>query len=210
MMSASARRSSQDRQGCLGMEDTGVRAANPRAVVLVEGTSDQRALETLAERRGRDLAGEGVSVVSIGGAQSVGRYLRHFGPDGLDVTLAGLCDAREEREFRRGLERAGLGVDLTRHDMESLGFYVCELDLEDELVRALGAASVESILAAQGELRSFRTYQKQEAHRARALEQQLRGFMTNRKIRYARLLVEALDLAHVPRPLDRVLAHVAP
>ena len=192
------------------MEDSGVRAADTRAVVLVEGTSDQRALETLAERRGRDLAGEGVSVVSIGGAQSVGRYLRHFGPDGLDVTLAGLCDAGEEREFRRGLERAGLGADLTRDGMESLGFYVCELDLEDELVRALGGASVESILEAQGELRSFRTYQKQEAHRARALEQQLRGFMTNRKIRYARLLVEALDLAHVPRPLDRVLAHVAP
>ena len=191
------------------MEDTGVRAADTRAVVLVEGTSDQRALEALAERRGRDLAGEGVSVVSIGGAQSVGRYLRHFGPDGLDVTLAGLCDAGEEREFRRGLERAGLGADLTRDEMESLGFYVCELDLEDELVRALGAASVESILEAQGELRSFRTYQKQEAHRARALEQQLRGFMTNRKIRYARLLVEALDLARVPRPLDRVLAHVA-
>jgi OLD-like protein len=187
-----------------------VPAADTRAVVLVEGTSDQRALETLAERRGRDLAGEGVSVVSIGGAQSVGRYLRHFGPDGLDVTLAGLCDAGEEREFRRGLERAGLGADLTRDGMESLGFYVCELDLEDELVRALGAATVESILEAQGELRSFRTYQKQEAHRARALEQQLRGFMTNRKIRYARLLVEALDLAHVPRPLDRVLAHVAP
>jgi hypothetical protein len=30
----------------------------------------------------------------------------------------------------------------------------------------------------------------------------------HRKIRYARLLVDALDLAHVPRPLDRVLAHV--
>jgi hypothetical protein len=32
--------------------------------------------------------------------------------------------------------------------------------------------------------------------------------MGNRKIRYARLLVEALDLAQVPRPLDSVLAHV--
>jgi hypothetical protein len=30
----------------------------------------------------------------------------------------------------------------------------------------------------------------------------------SRKIRYARLLVEALDLTQVPRPLDRVLAHV--
>jgi hypothetical protein len=29
-----------------------------------------------------------------------------------------------------------------------------------------------------------------------------------RKIRYARLLVEALDLGRVPRPLDEVLARV--
>jgi hypothetical protein len=30
----------------------------------------------------------------------------------------------------------------------------------------------------------------------------------SRKIRYARLLVEALDLGHVPRPLDLLLDHV--
>jgi hypothetical protein len=34
------------------------------------------------------------------------------------------------------------------------------------------------------------------------------GSGARRKIRYARLLVEALDHAEVPRPLDRVLAHV--
>jgi hypothetical protein len=32
--------------------------------------------------------------------------------------------------------------------------------------------------------------------------------MWNRKQRYATLLVGALDLARVPRPLDGVLAHV--
>ena len=32
--------------------------------------------------------------------------------------------------------------------------------------------------------------------------------MWNRKIRYAPLLVDALDLDRVPRPLDGVLAHV--
>ena len=57
----------------------------------------------------------------------------------------------------------------------------------------------------KGELRAFRTYQKQPAHRARPLEEQLHGFMWNRKQRYAVLLVEALDLERVPRPLDRVL-----
>jgi hypothetical protein len=34
------------------------------------------------------------------------------------------------------------------------------------------------------------------------------GSADRRKLRYARLLVEALDLADVPRPLDGVLAHV--
>ena len=92
--------------------------------------------------------------------------------------------------------------------MEALGFYVCERNLEDELVRALGADAVEALLDAQGELRSFRTYQKQPAHRHRTTEDQLWGFMWNRKIRYATLLVEALDLDRIPRPLDRVLAHV--
>ena len=51
-------------------------------------------------------------------------------------------------------------------------------------------------------------YQKQPAHRARPLEEQLHGFMWNRKQRYAVLLVEALDLGRVPRPLDRVLTHL--
>jgi hypothetical protein len=182
-----------------------------RAVVLVEGISDQRALETLALRRGRDLDAEGITIVPIGGAQSIGRFLSRFGPQGIDVRLAGLCDAGEEGEFRRGLERAGLGTDLTRADMESLGFYVCEADLEDELIRALGAATVEQIADVQGDLGSFRTLQKQPAWQGRPTEQQLRRWMGSggrRKIRYARLLVEALDPGRVPRPLDLVLAHV--
>src|SRR5215218_2029175 len=109
----------------------------PRAVVLVEGISDKRALEALAERRGRNLDAEGISVVPIGGAQAIGRFLNLFGPQGLDLRLAGLCDAAEEGNYRRGLERAGFGSNLTRADMERLGFYVCDADLEDELIRAL-------------------------------------------------------------------------
>ena len=182
-----------------------------RAVVLVEGTSDQCALEALAERRGRNLDAEGISVVPIGGAQSIGRFLNRFGPQGLDVRLAGLCDAAEEGDYRRGLERAGFGSDLTRVDLERLGFYVCVADLEDELIRALGAASVEQVVDAQGDLGSFRTLQKQPAWQGRPVEEQLRRFMGSggsRKIRYARLLVDALDLTQVPRPLDLVLAQV--
>ena len=182
-----------------------------RTVVLVEGISDQLALEGLAARRGRNLEAEGISVVPMGGATNIGSFLDLFGPQGFDVRLAGLCDAAEEVDFRRGLERAGLGSNLTRADMERLGFYVCVADLEDELIRSLGAVAVEEVVAAQGELGSFRTLQNQAAHRGRTNEQQLRRFMGTcggRKIQYARLLVDALDLTRMPRPLDRVLAHV--
>ncbi len=179
--------------------------------MLVEGISDQVALEALAQRRGRNLDAEGISIVPIGGAQAIGRFLDLFGPQGLDVKLAGLCDAAEEGNFRRALERDGLGSNLTRDELESLGFYVCVADLEDELIRCLGAASVEQVVDDQGDLGSFRTLQKQPAWRGRTAEEQLRRFMGSggrRKIRYARLLVDALDLTRVPRPLDAVLAHV--
>ena len=113
--------------------------------------------------------------------------------------------------LRRSLERAGFGSDLTRVEMERLGFHVRVADLEDELIRALGPAVVEAVLDSQGDLGSFRTFQKEPAWRGQSVEGQLRRFMggaDRRKIRYARLLVDALDLALVPRPLDGVLAHV--
>ena len=167
-------------------------------VVLVEGTSDRRAVETLARRRGRDLESEGVAIVPMGGYGSLSRRLRQY----RDVRLAGLYDVGEERNFLRALGCKDRG------ELEAVGFYACTRDLEDELTRAVGPVGMERVLAEQGELRAFRTYQKQLAHRARPLEEQLHGFMWNRKQRYAVLLVEALDLERVPRPLDRVLAHV--
>ena len=179
--------------------------------MLVEGISDQVALEALAERRGRDLDAEGVSVVPIGGAQAIGKFLELYGPQGHDVKMAGLYDDAEEGEFRRGLDRAGLGSGLTRAEMERLGFYVCVADLEDELIRALGAARVEQVVEAHGDLGPFRTLQKQPAWKGRPTEEQLRRFMGSggrRKIRYAQFLVEALDLDQVPRPLDLVLRYV--
>jgi hypothetical protein len=182
-----------------------------RTVVLVEGASDQVALQALAARRGRDLAAEGVGIVPMGGARSIGRFLELLGPRGLDLALAGLCDAREEDDFRRGLERAGLGSNLDRAAMASLGFHVCVADLEDELIRCLGPVAVERVIERQGELGPYRTFQRQPAQRARSLQDQLRRFIgtaSGRKHRYARLLVDALDLSRVPEPLDRLLAHV--
>jgi hypothetical protein len=182
----------------------------PRAVILVEGVSDRRALEALAARRGRALAADGVAVVAMGGAKNIGRYLERFGPRGSDVAVAGLYDAAEEPDVRRGLERAGFGSGSSRLELERLGFYACVEDLEDELIRAVGADRVMEIVEERGELGPFRTLQKQPEWRGRPPEQQLRRLLGNssRKIDYAPLLVDALDLSKAPRPLDAVLAHV--
>ena len=182
-----------------------------QAVVLVEGVSDQLALEALAERRGRNLDAEGVSIVPMGGSKNIGSFLDLFGPHGFDARLAGLFDVAEEGDFQRGLDRAGLGSKLTRADMEQLGFFACVADLEEELIRALGAGAVERVIDALGDLDSFRSFQRQPAWRGRPVEEQLHRFLgthSGRKIQSAALLVGALDLAQVPRPLERVLAHV--
>ncbi|MCX5202932.1 ATP-dependent endonuclease [Streptomyces sp. NBC_00237] len=187
------------------------RTHGPRTVVLVEGISDRAALEALAVRRGRDLDAEGVCVVPLGGATSIGRFLVLLGPQGLGLRLCGLCDAAETGFFRRALERAGLGSPGSYEELERLGFYVCDADLEDELIRALGCQGVEEVAAAQGDLRSLRTFRNQPAQRPRTTLQQLRRFMgttAGRKESYARAMVDALDLDRVPRPLDALLAAV--
>ncbi len=147
----------------------------------------------------------------MGGATNIGSFLARFGPHGLNVGLAGLCDEAETRFFQRGLERAGFGANLTRSAMETHRFYVCEADLEDELIRSLGSAAVERILEANGDLASFRTLQQQPAQQGRSEQAQLRRFMGTRggrKIHYGPVLVHALDLARVPSPLDSLLAHL--
>ncbi|MEU3503250.1 TOPRIM nucleotidyl transferase/hydrolase domain-containing protein [Streptomyces hundungensis] len=176
-----------------------------RTAVLLEGPSDLAAVEALAARRGRDLGAEGVCVMPMGGAMSVGRYAGLLGPPGLGLRLTGLCDEREQSYYERALRRARAPRP---------GFFVCAADLEDELVRALGPAAIEEIIAAEGDLRAWQTFLRQPAQPAqhgRARSRQLRRFLgtkKGRKIRYGHLLVEALDLTAVPAPLDALLASV--
>jgi hypothetical protein len=181
-----------------------------RAIILVEGDSDRVALEAVAARLGRDLASEGISVVAMHGATNIGRSLDELGSRGLGVVRAGLYDVAEAPSIRRGLERASFGSELSRADLERMGFFACVEDLEDELIRALGADAVLEIVRQRGELRAFRSLTKQPEWRGRPVERQLRRFLGNasRKFTYAPLLVQALDLPAIPRPLVEVLAHV--
>ena len=147
------------------------------AVVLVEGITDRIALEAVAAKLGCDLAAAGIEIVPIGGAQAIRRAAaQHEGK-----RLVGLCDAGEERWFRRVLGDAT---------------YVCTADLE--------------VVASQGELETLRNFQNQPAWRGRPVEAQLRRWLQNggRYLRYPPLLIEALEPERIPRPLVGVLEHV--
>ncbi|MGW5676979.1 TOPRIM nucleotidyl transferase/hydrolase domain-containing protein [Streptomyces sp. NPDC003860] len=170
-----------------------------RTAVLLEGPSDVAAVDALAARRGRELAAEGVCVLSMGGAMSVGRYAGLLGPPGLELRLTGLCDEAERRHYARGWERAGA---------QPQEFFVCAADLEDELIRALGVARVTELVRTEGDLRPLQTFLRQPAQQGRPAQQQLRRFFgtkKGRKIHYGRVLVQALDLDRVPAPLDDLL-----
>ncbi|MER6999433.1 TOPRIM nucleotidyl transferase/hydrolase domain-containing protein [Streptomyces sp. NPDC000410] len=170
-----------------------------KAAVLLEGASDVAAVSALAAGRGRDLEAEGICVLSMGGAMNVGRFARLLGPPGLGLRLTGLCDEGERRYYARGWERASAAQQ---------GFFVCAADLEDELIRALGVTRVEELIRAEGDLRALQTFLHQPAQQGRTAQQQLRRFLgtkKGRKIRYGRVLVEALDPDRVPAPLDGLL-----
>jgi hypothetical protein len=162
------------------------------AVVLVEGISDRIAVEAAARLLGRDLAAEGVGVVAIGGAQAISAAVARYEGE----PLVGLCDAPEERWFRRALGDA---------------VYVCRRNLEDELIRALGVSRVEEVLASQGDLETFRSFQNQPAWRGRPADAQLGRWLhaaDRRNTRYPPLLIAALRPEQIPPPLRGVLAHV--
>ena len=162
------------------------------AVVLVEGVTDRIALQAVAARLGRNLTEDDVEIVPIGGAQAIRRAFAKYEGE----RVAGLCDVGEERWFRRVL------ADAT---------YVCVKDLEDELIRALGADRVQEVVAAQGELETFRSFQNQLFWRGRPVEMQLRRWLQNggRQHRYPPLLIKAMEPEQIPRPLAAVLAAVA-
>ena len=188
-------------------------AEEGRTIVLVEGLSDKAALEALAKRRGHNLHDEGITTIAIGGATKIWGFLNLLGPLGLNIKLTGLCDIGEERHFRRALQRAGFQSNLTRSDMERLGFYICDADLEDELIRSLGVNAMLELIAAHGDLGRFRLFQRQPEWKGQGKTAQLRrwlGTTAHRKISYAKLLVNALDLGRVPAPLERLLARLGP
>lgn len=179
-------------------------------LVLVEGDSDAAAVRALAVLIGLDLDAHDIQVCSAEGVTNFPRVLAAFVRMHPGAGICGLYDVAEERYVRRALAEAGISVDAGQA-LESRGFFACVADLEEELIRALGAEAVERVIEAQDELHSFRRFQAMPQHRVTPVPAQLRRFLgtrATRKIRCARSLVEALDPARLPHPLAQLAARL--
>ena len=155
------------------------------SVVLVEGESDRIALEVLAARLGIRLT----TIAIVNGAGGARRAVAELAGES---SVFGLVDANERAQFESVIDDV----------------FVCNPDLEGELVRALGIDAVEDVIAAQGELQSFRRLQNQPAQRGKPKDAQLARFFGGRsgnKRRYAGLLAAAVPLDRVPEPLAALI-----
>ncbi len=174
-------------------------APGTHTVVLVEGVSDRSAILRLAGRAGVSLGGLSVEVVAMGGATNVGHCVRRFG--GRELHLVGLCDVGEIGYFERAFA-----------DLHDTALFVCDRDLEDELIRAIGHDEMVRFIERQGEGSTFEIFRKQPAQRDRSLGEHLHRFVgirSGRKERYGGDMIDALDLARTPEPLRQLLDRLA-
>lgn len=114
-----------------------------RAIILVEGVTDQAIVKTVAEKLRHDLDRLGITVVALDGAGGFKMALRLFGSNGFHVPHWGLVDAREASDVA-----SYLGV--SEAVLDDHGFVVCVEDLEDECVKNLGRRRHAELLCASG------------------------------------------------------------
>ena len=160
-------------------------------VVLVEGESDAAVVELLA-----DGVGPGLEVVAMGGVTNVAHHLRRLADRSPAPVVLGLCDARE----RRFLERADPPLD---------AILVCDRDLEEELIRAVGPEQVARRAGRAVRPRPVPYLPGQPEWRDRPLADQLRRFAgtrSGRKAVLARALAARLGADEVPAPLAELVA----
>lgn len=192
--------------------------------VLVEGESDAAAVRVLLARQRLTAAAR---VTPMGGVTNVEHALRARPGQ----AVLGICDEPEALVVARALHRTGRwpgeAPQVIRHPdrhrptaadprelervLGSLGFFVCHVDLEAELIRALGIPAAERILADHGALAAFRTFQGQPAQRDRDDPARLRRFLgagSGRKAVFAEAFTTALTDDQVPEPLARLVAAV--
>ncbi|MFE6734752.1 ATP-dependent endonuclease [Microbacterium sp. NPDC057650] len=181
-----------------------VTAEGSRTVVLFEGRSDRLAFEVVARRLAVEVAGE--ALVELGGITNLRNFLIPM--QGTDARVLGLYDGAERQYVARVLRDLGM---LQGDDLARAGFFGCERDLEEEVIRAAGSELVLETLATRGELGRFRVFQRQPAQRVRSIEEQLHRFAgtaSGRKSRFAADVIDVVPIARMPAALVRLLEAV--
>lgn len=190
------------------MSTMNLAGSDKRLVVLLEGPSDVAAVRALMESGGIDPAP--VELVSLQGITNVGRVLKEIRQVVGDIDVVGLCDAAESRFPVQALADDGLPArDAT--DLPVYGWFVCEADLEDELIRALGPQQALQALEGAGLGGRFEALRIQGAWADRPLAEQLHRFCgaaAGRKELAAAVLARALPKDAVPEPLSMLLDRI--
>lgn len=179
--------------------------------VLLEGASDVAAVRVLARRSGVDLAGLGVHLEDMHGATNIRRHVAAAVDAGDGPRVVGMCDAGEAPFFVRALRRVGHPVR-GPEDLPRWGFHVCDRDLEDELMRALGEDGTRAVLDDLGLTQRFAMLAQQPAWQSGEFHEQVHRFAgaaSGRKELMAAALAEAIDLGAVPAPLAGLLDSIA-
>ncbi len=181
-----------------------------RSVLLVEGESDYIAVTKAATLLGHRLDAKGVAVLQTGGEGTLRTFVRLFGKNGLDLDIAGLVDADAEAALTQELERESYGQGIDRLTLESVGFWICDSDLEAELIQAVGISQTEALITAEGEDQSYAAFAQDPRYSRLSDQERLEAFLSKRgrKVRYAPLLIDRLTSGTLPRPLVEALNHV--
>ncbi len=184
--------------------------AIPLTVALLEGASDVAAVRVLTEARGLVEGRDGFRLVDMEGVTNIRRHLATLTNGGRGHRVIGMCDVGEVRFVATALEAArpemGAAGDLAAH-----GFYVCDRDLEDELIRGVGTSTTVRLLEDLGLGGRFATFQRQPGWSDRPMHEQLRRFCgtaSGRKSLLAGALAAALTPGRVPRPLAGPVAEI--
>ncbi|NNG41251.1 hypothetical protein HJ588_18490 [Flexivirga sp. ID2601S] len=181
----------------------------PPTVVLLEGRSDVVAVASFARRRA---AGEldGVELVDLGGVTNIGGRLERLSIRPEVTRAAGLCDRGEVDVVVRALRRFHPDVQVMG-DLAARGFFVCDRDLEDELIRGLGVPGCMSLLDRLGLGERFATFCRQPAWQSQPIVDQLHRFVgttSGRKELFAGEAAGAIPLDRVPPPIADLLDYV--
>lgn len=164
-----------------------------RPSLLVEGESDALALTVLGARLGVN-----VHPVVMHGITNLRAHLAHLADDPGRTALL-LHDRRETAYVERVLAQTGAEVTTA----------VCDADLEDELLRAVGVRGMLAVVDAQGERAAYERMAQQPAQRDRTDHERLHrwlGARSGHKRTYAGLLAGAVPLDTAPAPLLDLLA----